>query len=198
MCGRYNIDDYEKNFEMQGIFQEVYERYNGTQELASMKTGEIFPTDIAPVLAQENEKPRAFLMKWGFPRFDGKGVIINARAETALEKNMFRSSIAARRCLIPTTGFFEWKQEDDQGGKGRKTKYLIRLKDTPVLYLAGIFNTFKDMNGHPVVSYVIITTDANESMIRIHNRMPYILTRQKKDIWLYDSGLSQELLQEKC
>lgn len=198
MCGRYNIDDHEKNLEMQEIFRAVYDRYNGTPELASMKTGEIFPTDSVPVLALEKDMPGAFLMKWGFPRFNGSGVIINARAETAVEKSMFRSSIASRRCLIPATGFYEWQQGNAQKSGNNKTKYLLRLKDTPVIYFAGIFSTFTDKSGRQFISFVIITTEANKSMASIHNRMPYILTRQNKEIWLTDSILSQAMLKEKC
>ncbi|MDD4493538.1 MAG: SOS response-associated peptidase [Eubacteriales bacterium] len=215
MCGRYNVDDAEDIYEMREIMEEVFDRYQNTPELASMKTGEIFPTNAAPIIAADNPSSKSEnsanmpddseeqthtgrrmvrLMKWGFPRFDGAGVIINARIETALEKNIFRSSILSRRCVVPTTGFFEWKQPDD-GGK--KIKYLIRQKDSPMLYLAGFFNTFKDKQGLPVMSYVILTTAANESVSQIHNRMPVILAGEKMDSWIFDNSSFQEILSER-
>lgn len=195
MCGRYYIADEEEILEMREIIREVNERYAHTPEHAAMKTGEIFPTNIVPILTAQGSHHRANLMKWGFPRWDGPGVIINARAETASEKPMFRSGVAARRCLVPSTGFFEWKHEDE---KKKKDKYLLRLKEEPMLYFAGLYNTFVDNDGQPTTGFVILTTAANESVAPIHNRMPIILTGNKKDMWLTDELLSRALLVEAC
>lgn len=71
-------------------------------------------------------------MSWGFPKWDGKGVIINAKSETASEKNI-KQSLLQRRCVIPSTGFYEW----NNAGKS-KEKYLFRSETSPVLYMAGI------------------------------------------------------------
>ena len=195
MCGRYYIDDEEDIIEMREIIQEVNERFKDTPELAAMKTGEIFPTNIVPILTAEGSSKRAELMRWGYPRWDGSGIIINARAETAIDKPMFKKGIESKRCLIPTTGFFEWKHEN---GKAKKDKYLLRFKDDPMLSLAGIYNTYKDKDGNPYNSFVILTTNANDSVKPIHNRMPVILTGDKKDIWLYEEQLSRMLLNVEC
>ena len=78
-------------------------------------------------------------MVWGYPRFQGKsGSIINARSETAGERPMFRRSLAERRCVIPTTGFFEW----GPGEGGGKRKYRFNRPGTRALYLAGLWNEF--------------------------------------------------------
>lgn len=70
------------------------------------------------------------LLAWGFPRFDKKGVVINARAETAPDKPMFRKCLEQRRCVIPSTGFYEWAAD--------KTKYRFRLPGEDALYMAGL------------------------------------------------------------
>jgi putative SOS response-associated peptidase YedK len=204
LCGRYNIDDAEDIYEMREIMKEVYDRYQNTYELASMKTGEIFPTNVAPVIAahdlnkaqeqKQTEKRTVRLMKWGFPRYGSTGVIINARAETALEKAMFRSSLLLRRCVIPSTGFFEWKKDTDSG---KKVKCLIRYKDNPMLYMAGFFNTFTDKNGFPVNSYVILTAEANSTVSQIHDRMPVIISREKLDLWIFDDLAFSDILSQK-
>lgn len=191
MCGRYYIDDGEEILEMREIIDEVTERFKDTPKLSAMKTGEIFPTETVPVILESNNKKCADLMKWGYPRFKGSGVIINARAETVFDKNMFKYSIKSRRCLIPTTGFFEWEHKK---AKSKKDKYLIRLDNDPMLYLAGIYNTYLDDKRNPYNSFVILTTAANDSMKHIHSRMPVILTGAKKDIWLHDDNLASALL----
>jgi putative SOS response-associated peptidase YedK len=104
-----------------------------------LKSGKICPGDRAPVLVREGgpEERRAGvrLMCWGYYAF-GK-TVINARAETAAEKPLFRDSLRLRRCVIVSTGFYEWTHSGEKG-KGRD-KYLFRLPDTPVLYLAGFY-----------------------------------------------------------
>lgn len=195
MCGRYNIDDFEEIVEMRSIIMEAGERYKDTPEHAAMKTGEIFPTNTVPVIAAVDRSPQVRLMKWGFPRFTGSGVIINARSETASEKSIFRGPVESKRCLVPSTGYYEWSHDTD---KSSKRKFLIRTKETPMLYMAGIYNIFTDKDGKQVFCFVIITADANESVRFVHDRMPFVLTGEKKDVWLHDSVLSKVLLREKC
>lgn len=195
MCGRYYVADEEEIIEMREIINEVNKRYADSEKLAVMKTGEIFPTDVVPVLTSSGQKRNANLMSWGFPRWEGSGVIINARAETAIEKSMFRYCLSERRCLVPATGFFEWMHKDE---KKKKEKFLLCSKDKPMLYMAGLYNTFKDKNGQPQESFVILTTAANESVSPIHNRMPVLLTGSKRHLWLHDDLLAAALINEKC
>lgn len=194
MCGRYYIGNEEETIEMREILDEVNRRYLNAHELAAMKTGEIFPTEIVPVLTAAGNAQKAELMKWGFPRFNGSGVIINARAESVNEKPMFQKCAAKRRCLIPADGFFEWKET----GPKKKQKYMLRSPDEHLLYFAGLYNIFKNEKGSVYPAFVILTTAANESVLPIHDRMPYILTGNQKEIWLYDNTLCASLLNSEC
>ena len=117
MCGRYCLYE-DGNEELRAIL----DRTEG-----EFKTGEIFPTDKAPVLIQQTGTVMPEAVVWGFPGFPGKGVIINARAETVPEKPMFRRSLASMRCVIPSSGFFEWSHS------GPKIKYQFNLPDSSVL-----------------------------------------------------------------
>ena len=188
MCGRYQVSTEEEIMEMREIINEVNERYKDKPELSAMKTGEIFPTETAPVLVSRSGENHAELMKWGFSRWDSKGVIINARSETALEKKSFRASLLNRRCVVPTTGFYEWQKRE-----GSKTKYLFRLPETKMLYLAGLYE--KSPLGD---TYVIMTTAANPSISLYHDRMPLILTSDILDQWLTDTDYALAFTQQPC
>ena len=106
MCGRYSLAP-DQSKEIAQIVAEVKARFGA----ASIHTGEIFPTNATPVLLPDGQKMTPKPMTWGFPSFKGKGVIINARGETALDKPMFRRSVLERRCIVPTTGFYEWDSQ---------------------------------------------------------------------------------------
>ena len=120
MCGRYYIDSEQKDLEIKKIIEQVNDQYNGAAELAEMKTGEIYPTNIVPVVTAT----APMLMKWGFPRFDGKGQVINARLETASEIAMFRKAFAGQRCLVPANNYFEWEKAGT-----KKVKFAIGLHE---------------------------------------------------------------------
>jgi putative SOS response-associated peptidase YedK len=185
MCGRYSVVTEEEVLEMRAILAEINERYIDTHELSKMKNGEIRPTDIAPVLASGESGTEARLMAWGFPKWQGTGVVINARSETIAEKEMFRSSLKSRRCIIPSTGFYEWSHKD---GKSSKDKFLITLPGEQMLYMAGLYNSFADKAGERCDRFVILTRTANESIAPLHSRMPVILPAGQKEQWLYDYG----------
>lgn len=172
MCGRYQLDLAE-SAEIERIVRQVQER---------VKTGEIFPTNAVPVLAEFANELAPRPMVWGYPRFGGKpGSIINARSETAGERPMFRKSLYERRCVIPTTGFFEWGPD----GAGKKTKYRFNLPGDKALYLAGLWNDFAGEE-----KCVILTTAANESMDGIHDRMPVVLSGGEVKRWVEDTDFA--------
>ena len=150
----------------------------------SMKTGEIFPTDHAPVVLMENNKPSLTLMQWGFPKHDNKGVIINARSETASQKRLFATSFHHRRVVVPSTGFFEWAKTE---GKSRQ-KFQFNMPDSPMLYMAGLYANYPSQTTSRqfISKFVILTQEANESISDIHNRMPVILHRNEIRRWLTD------------
>ncbi len=103
--------------------------------------------------------------------------LINVRAETITEKPSFRSGLQRRRCLIPATGFYEWRQSDKQ-------PFFIHSSDGDLLYLAGIYDAWTDPNGSFIPSLAIITTDANHAMQALHHRIPVLLFGDERLAWL--------------
>jgi putative SOS response-associated peptidase YedK len=169
MCGRYYIAlDYE---ELREILYEA--RQNAKKPGHMAKTGEIFPTDIAPVLTA-GAMPQA--MRWGFARSDGKGCIINARSETAAQKPMFQKALREGRCLIPASNYFEWEALPN----GKKRRYAI-FSGEPVLYMAGLY---RRESGAELPSFVVLTKEAAGGLSFLHDRMPVILAPAERLNWL--------------
>ncbi len=184
MCGRYAIFTDEENQDLRNIVNNINDKLK--EKATTMKTGEIFPTDTVPVITDisSDGKKTADLFKWGFPNFkQSSGVIINARSETVHEKPTFRKLLQAGRCIIPASGFYEWRKAD-----GEKEKYFIRAATGNVIYMAGLYNRFIDNTGAVNNRFVILTTDANQQMSYIHSRMPVILSSEDTFIWLDNKG----------
>jgi len=170
MCGRYYIATAEEEEEIRQIIKEISDKYKNNPELAKMKTGEIFPTDVVPVITSDFP----MLMKWGFDRYDGKGQVINARVESVNEKPMFKKPFAQNRCLIPASYFFEWEKVGT-----KKQKYALGLRQP--IYMAGIYRFKKE---DPLPEFVIITRPAATNIAFIHDRMPVILPKEAHKAWL--------------
>jgi putative SOS response-associated peptidase YedK len=107
--------------------------------------------------------------------------MINARGETVDSKPSFRRAFASRRCLIPTDGYYEWKKV-----AGGKQPYLIEPNDGGILAMAGLWeeNCRIAEDGTPIRTCTIITTDANQTTSKVHNRMPVILSLRDHEQWL--------------
>jgi len=106
--------------------------------------------------------------------------MINARAETVAEKPAFRVAFRHRRCLVPMSGFYEWKKE-----AGRKVPYFIHLLNTDAFAAAGLYEFWAGKDGEgPIESYTIITTEANEMIRPLYERMPVILPPDDYEAWL--------------
>jgi putative SOS response-associated peptidase YedK len=120
MCGRYSFDDIHDIFEARSIIEDIASRL-GNDAAESVKTGDVCPNDAAAVLAQKGADHETGIMSWGFPKSQTKQLIINARSETIFDLNLFRRSIYDKKCLIPCTGFYEWKSIEKN-----KIKYIIR------------------------------------------------------------------------
>lgn len=176
MCGRYYIDD-ETAREIERLVRHLDERLRpgGKQD--------VFPSGQAGVITGYQNEFAAELYTWGFPGFDKKNLIINARSETALEKRTFSDSIRTRRCVIPAAGFYEWNKN--------KEKYAFQKPDGKTCYLAGFYKQFEDG-----IRFVILTTDANDSMKNVHGRMPLILDENELDAWLFDDSKTETILQK--
>ena len=174
MCARYTIDiDIET---MKEIFAEIERRYPGV----IMSTGEIYPSNIVPILTENGAAPAA----WGFKKPDGKGLIINARSETADEKKMFKNAFEKGRCVVPTTGFFEWTKDK------HKIKYLFELPDEQLLYMAGLYEYIDND-----LCMVVLTQPANDSMSDVHDRMPVVLTGDQLTLWLTETDEAKQIIE---
>ena len=185
MCGRYYIAPEDGSEELENVRCYIESRY-GKEEAAKMDTGEIFPSNYVPVILTAEGGYIARPMTWGFPGYQGKQLLINARAETAAEKPTFRDAIHNTRCIIPTSGFYEWTH--DKKGKALE-KYHFSTKGSPILYLAGLYKEFEDG-----ARFVILTQEANEGMAVVHNRMPVVIRREQLADYINDYGQAEELL----
>lgn len=174
MCGRYQFTA-EQCEEIRQIAEAIQRKYGKE----SWTPGEIRPANYAPILVAVSDSPVPRLMKWGYQL--PNTLVINARAETAAEKPLFRESIGTRRCLIPSTGFYEWDIS--------KRKYLFTLPGEPVLYMAGLY----DRRGSEDC-YCILTTAPNASMRPIHDRMPLVVPRVRMQDWLIDGTAALSML----
>lgn len=170
------------------------------QRLAGTKTPDVqlrisynvAPTQQAPVIRQIEGECRVDLLRWGLiPSWakDEKigGSLINARAETVATKPSFRSAFKARRCLVPISGFYEWRKLDDK----RKQPHYIHLASQEPMFLAGLWERW-NFQDPPIESYAIITTTANAMMARIHDRMPAIIDPSDITKWLNPATTPQE------
>jgi putative SOS response-associated peptidase YedK len=175
MCGRYALDGNPvaigKRFGLQVSLRQITPHFN------------VAPGMMMPIIKLEKE-PVAVLAKWGLipfwatdPRIGYR--MINARAETLAEKPAFRKPFISRRCLVPASGFYEWRVFDKE-----KVPYFIRLKDAELFTFAGLYDIWKDVEGKQLLTFTIITTAPNKLMEPIHNRMPAILTPQSEKDWL--------------
>ncbi|QHQ61920.1 SOS response-associated peptidase [Anaerocolumna sedimenticola] len=178
MCGRYYVDD-ETSREIRKILEQLDAKYENNKR----KSGEIFPTDTAPILAAYGKNIEPELSVWGFPNYYKKGVLINARAESVLDKKTFRESVFSRRCVIPSSGFYEWDRN--------KKKFLFKREESETLYMAGLYNFFNEE-----CRFVILTTQANQSMNDIHDRMPVVLEKEEIEQWIMDNNSTSRILNQ--
>ena len=123
-------------------------------------------------------------MRWGLIPFWAKdrsigSRMINARAETVVDKPSFRDAFRRRRCLVLADGFYEWRRT----GSGKRPM-RVALRSREPFAFAGIWSMWKDTEGNPIPTCAIITTSANELLSPIHHRMPVILPREMEGLWL--------------
>lgn len=186
MCGRYYIAEDDMPEEMARIIEEI----NRKKTPEGMKTsGEIFPSDIVPVLANSRQQDvQPFAMRWGYT-FPNSKPVINARAETAAIKPMFKDGMKQRRCLLPATHYYEWEH---RGGKA--IKYAIRPEHSRILYLAGIYHLEKH-DDVIVPTFTVLTREASPGISFIHDRMPVILPSEIITDWLDSNNDAVEVIQ---
>ena len=190
MCGRYSF-----------VFEDalILERFGIRVTTAVYKARyNCAPTQILPVITNEASDTLNHY-RWGLIPFWAKDAsigskLINARAETLTEKPSFKHAFRARRCLIPATGFYEWKKErkpgrdkagrSDMAGHVATTPYNIGMKTGEPFCFAGLWDQWISPDGEVVRSFTIITTSPNELVAPIHDRMPVILHRADEQRWI--------------
>ena len=183
MCGRYYVDD-DTAREIEKLVRQVDEKMRQAPAAGSpLQAKDIHPSEMAPVIAVEDSGLCCRWQRWGFPGFQGKQLIFNARSESALEKRMFRESVEQRRIVVPATWFYEWNKN--------KEKNTFYRKRQPALYMAGLYNRYQGED-----RFVILTTAANDSMRPVHDRMPLVLERDEIHKWLNEDQLVEDFLQK--
>jgi putative SOS response-associated peptidase YedK len=182
MCGR---------FALKQTPQKLAEHFHAATDLDFSPAYNIAPSSrIITITSDQAAHRHLRQMRWGLIPSWAKDSSIgnklaNARGETVHEKPSFRSAFKYRRCIIPASGFYEWKTE-----AGKKNPWFISLKSGEPLAMAGLWETWQPDGGEAVQTCCIITTSANSLMEPIHERMPVILDRENWDGWL-----SQEVKQ---
>ena len=174
MCARYtliaSVSDLQTAFELFDLPEELKPAYN------------IGPSSWVPSIVRESGAEKELrLMRWGLvPTWahDTKPGPINARAETVNEKPMFRAALKRRRCLIPATGFFEWREQG-----GGKQPYYFTMANGGLFAFGGLWEHREDMDG-VLDTFTIITTSPNKLVAEIHDRMPVILPKSAYAEWL--------------
>jgi putative SOS response-associated peptidase YedK len=156
----------------------------------------IAPTqDILSVRRTEDGREAAML-KWGLVPSWAKDIsigskLINARSETVTEKPSFREAFMKRRCIIPADGFYEWQRTG-----GKKQPYFFRMQDQHPFGFAGLWEKWKAIDGQVLETCIILTTEANEVLQPVHDRMPVILHSDDYDLWLDDDTRKLDLIME--
>jgi putative SOS response-associated peptidase YedK len=182
MCGRFTLEPTAKFYPRFGLKNKIIglkPRYN------------IAPGQDVPVVVKKNEHNELALMRWGLvphwaqdPKIGYK--MINARAESLAQKPSFRNSLKFKRCLVPTSGFYEWQKIGTE-----KIPYYIHLKEHPFFAFACLYDIWKDEAGKDLFTFTIITTEPSHLISKIHNRMPVILRPEEEAKWI-DSKIIDE------
>ncbi|WP_413377879.1 SOS response-associated peptidase [Paenibacillus taichungensis] len=187
MCGRFTITD---------PIEEIMDRY-----YASIAEGFEYkpnynaaPMQFIPTIIGSKDGNRLGALRWGLvPNWakDEKigNKMINARAETLTEKPAFKRLISSKRCIIPCSGFYEWKKDGSV-----KQPMRILMKDDSIFSLAGLYDTWIDPEGNKLSTCTIITTEPNSLMADIHDRMPVILRPQDEADWLNKESDKESVL----
>jgi putative SOS response-associated peptidase YedK len=187
MCGRFTLrtpaERVKREFQLEEM-PPLETRYN------------IAPTQSILTVRQEADEREAVMLKWGLiPSWAKDGSIgaklINARSETVGEKPSFREAFKRRRCIIPADGFYEWKREGN-----KKQPYFFSLKDDCLFGFAGLWEKWRAPDGESLETCSILTTNANEALSAVHQRMPVILHPDTYGLWVDEDVRKQDLRKE--
>lgn len=193
MCGRYtlttDIQTVSDRFEAP-----LSETYKDIAKQFASPSFNIAPSTYRPVIINKENKNILTFMKWGLVPVWAKDEkigykMINARAESIAQKPSFKRPLQKQRCVIPATGFYEWKKE----GKNKQPFYF-KLKSQQLFGFAGLYDIWTNEQGKDIYTYTIITVKPNELVKPIHDRMPAILNKSDEKEWLnYEKGMVNKL-----
>ncbi|MRR59197.1 MAG: SOS response-associated peptidase [Deltaproteobacteria bacterium] len=185
MCGRFTL----------ALPPELIAEVIGGIEQAHIQLRyNIAPTQLIAVIRQNTDGRRHLeYLRWGLiPPWAKDASIgnhmINARSETVHEKPAFRHAFRSRRCLIPASGFYEWRTDG-----GKKQPLYIQMKDRGPMIFAGLWESWRSSNNEIAESCTIITTSSNSLIQPLHDRMPVILDRNAWDTWLSPAAIREQL-----
>ena len=182
MCGRFTLTS---------EIQQLREHFSASNTVNFHTSYNISPSSNIPIVRLDNGVYQLSLCHWGlvphWSKQENKYKAINARAETLAEKPFFRDAFKQRRCLIPASGFYEWKRIN-----GGKQAYYFHLQNKPLFAFAGLWEFWQGRE-KSLESCAIITTSANATVEPIHDRMPVILAPENYSEWLNNgtAGLLQ-------
>ncbi len=182
MCGRFALTE----------TPEVVAAFFGTAGgLRFPPRYNVAPTQPLVVVRLEAGQRRMALLRWGLVPGWVKdpasfALVINARSEEALDKPSFRNALRYRRCLVPASGFYEWRRGP---GKTRQAYWLRPRRGGPIAF-AGLWETWMGRNGEEVDTGAILTTAANAALAPIHDRMPVVIKEEDFDLWLSGRALT--------
>lgn len=179
MCGRYYLEEEIDDETLEELLEQSL-RIAAKQDAKIRTSGEIRPTDIAPVIAPSarDRSLGAFPMQWGFTHPKRGMLVFNTRMETARERGMLAGSIDDRRCLIPAACYYEWKKIET----GQKERYAFRAEDGSPLFMAGLY--IRTSDPRRLSCFTILTRDAEKSIRDLHPRMPVLVPWAKAEEWL--------------
>ena len=185
MCGRYSVLTEQEIIKVREILHDIsMQIVRDDLENYLERAGEVYPTNQSPIVAMNRDGLSFENAKFGFKRWDGKGVIINARSESLKTTRMFSGLLSVGRCVVPAKEYYEWKEtaaDDGAKPKAKKKKIKHFIKDTEgnLLFFAGLYRDGEDGR-----EFVIITKDAFGDVTEIHDRMPVILRADQLEAWL--------------
>jgi putative SOS response-associated peptidase YedK len=187
MCGRFTImvdaEDLQEQMQLGSMPVDWRPRYN------------VAPTQPVAVVSDAGTRQVEW-MRWGLVPSWAKDMeigsrLINARSETVMEKPSFRSAFAHRRCFLLADGFYEWQHLE--GKKGAATPFHFHLKDRKPFGLAGLWETWRSPEGNTLRTCTILTTQANNLVAPVHDRMPVILSGADLWRWILPASPAEHL-----
>ncbi len=198
MCGRvFTINTYEELF-FRYLKGKMPVATSGVDSAHIKPNYNMCPTQSTLILCRADDLLTLKPMRWGLVPAWAKTVkdadkysMINAKSEEITEKKSYKAAFLKRRCIVPISGFYEWKSENKV-----KTPFAITLKNQAIMSVAGIWEHWQSSESSQAVdSFSIVTTASNEFMSKIHARMPVILSEDQETTWL-DSGSNIDELNE--